>query len=477
MQNIPKIVRERLKTATPAGPHPDAEVLTAFAERSLAELERAVVLEHLARCGQCRDVLALALPAPEALQTVIVPARSRWLTWPALRWGAVAAGVVVVASFGILQYQRHRQPVTMVARQITRPEAVATQVQPEAAAPSPSPAQAEKQDKRLAAAPASPEAASAGKAAAALPNQQEMLAHAGAPQAAARVGAGGGMGAGVGARALAHGPKMPAQWQQQQNLPRIPTPGAAVPLPNEKQQAAGASVGAPIPPASQMVEVEASSQAAPVAVQARNEQVEVQAGVAQQQFDYAVGKAKAPVQAEAKAGAVGGVILQKETTAPALKGDNFTELAAVAPLPRWTIDSSGGLQRSFDQGKTWQDVNVNANPAPAASATTLQVVAKAARAKENPTEKKSLKAAFAVPVLRAVTAIGAEVWAGGSGGALYHSLDAGNHWARVIPSSADTTLTDDIVSLEFPDAQHGKITTSTAESWTTSDGGKTWQKQ
>jgi hypothetical protein len=476
MQNIPKIVRERLKAATPAGPHPDAEVLTAFAERSLPELERAAVLEHLARCGECRDVLALALPASEALQTVILPARSRWLTWPALRWGVVAAGVVVVASFGILQYQRQRQPVAMVAKQTARPETAATYVQPEEAAPSPSPAQAEKQDKGLAAGPASPEATLAGRAGAALPNERKMIARAQAPQAPVRAGAGGGIGAGVGAGAPAHGPEMPAQWQQQQNLPRVLTSGAAMPSGNANQQAAGAAVSPATPPASQMVKVEATSQAAPVAAEARNEQVQVQAEAGQQQLDYSIGKAKAPVQAATSGGTLGGPISQQEA-ALAVKGRNFAELATALSFPRWTINSSGGLQRSFDQGKTWQDVDVNANPAPAASATTLEVVAKTARAKENPPEKKSLKAAFAVPVFRAVAAIGAEVWAGGAGGALYHSLDAGSHWTHVIPESDGATLTGDIVSLEFPDAQRGRITTSTAESWTTGDGGQTWQKQ
>ena len=62
MQNVPKIVRERLKAAPPATEHPDANALTAFAERVLPERERALVFDHLARCGDCRDVVALALP-------------------------------------------------------------------------------------------------------------------------------------------------------------------------------------------------------------------------------------------------------------------------------------------------------------------------------------------------------------------------------------------------------------------------------
>ena len=112
MQNVPKIVRDRLQAAPPAVNHPDADLLTAFAERSLPDRERTVVLEHLARCGDCRGIVALSLPEVESVQTTVRPSPSGWLTWPALRWGFVAAGVVAVASLGILQFQRRAQHAT-----------------------------------------------------------------------------------------------------------------------------------------------------------------------------------------------------------------------------------------------------------------------------------------------------------------------------------------------------------------------------
>src|SRR5262252_1604065 len=112
MENIPKIVRERLRAATPTVHHPDADVLTAFNERSLPEVERAIVVEHLARCIECRDIIAIAFPPTEAADTVTVPAPTRWLTWPALRWGLAAAGLVVVASVGIVHIQRSSRQQT-----------------------------------------------------------------------------------------------------------------------------------------------------------------------------------------------------------------------------------------------------------------------------------------------------------------------------------------------------------------------------
>src|ERR1700733_5261273 len=103
MQDLPKIVRSRLQ-APPATSHPDADVLTAFAERSLADSERAPVLQHLSYCGDCREIVALALPAPELTDMNISTAPGRdWFSWPILRWSLVAAGILAITSVGIMQ--------------------------------------------------------------------------------------------------------------------------------------------------------------------------------------------------------------------------------------------------------------------------------------------------------------------------------------------------------------------------------------
>src|SRR5579863_4641746 len=106
MSNLPKIVLKQLQA--PAGEHLDADLLTAFAEQSLPESERNFVLGHLSLCSDCREVVALALPATEAVDAAVStrPARGGWLTMPAFRWGVVAAGVLVVTSFGVLQYRQ-----------------------------------------------------------------------------------------------------------------------------------------------------------------------------------------------------------------------------------------------------------------------------------------------------------------------------------------------------------------------------------
>ena len=58
------------------GFHPDAESLSAFSEQALNERERAEVLAHLAVCGRCRQVVALAREAADADdKTAAVPPR------------------------------------------------------------------------------------------------------------------------------------------------------------------------------------------------------------------------------------------------------------------------------------------------------------------------------------------------------------------------------------------------------------------
>jgi photosystem II stability/assembly factor-like uncharacterized protein len=85
--------------------------------------------------------------------------------------------------------------------------------------------------------------------------------------------------------------------------------------------------------------------------------------------------------------------------------------------------------------------------------------------------------AGSTPLFRAISAAGLEVWAGGSAGVLYHSANGGDQWTRVIPSASGILLTGDITGIAFSDPQHGQVTTSTQELWTTFDAGQTWQKR
>ena len=116
MEPLPKIVQRSLQGQPKAEAHPDPDLLTAFAEKSLNDRERAQVLRHLAECAHCREVLSLAMPE---IQPALAPGRemSNWLSWPVLRWGALAACVVVVSAAVTLHYER-REPMRSVAEKV-----------------------------------------------------------------------------------------------------------------------------------------------------------------------------------------------------------------------------------------------------------------------------------------------------------------------------------------------------------------------
>jgi hypothetical protein len=540
MSNVPKIVLKQLQSR--ADEHLDADLLTAFAERSLPESERTLVLDHLSRCSDCREVVALALPATEAVNVAVSarrPARAGWLTMPALRWGVVAAGVLVVTSFGVLQYrQTHpgkekqlaaavipRQPITSTPLQIPTTSAQTS------AAPAALPHAEEKVqlDKRVEARkqfpsmfPQSKSASDAGVAArgALRPSSPASRVSPGTI-----AGSGGGIASGFGA-----------------GLGTNPSTAVTV-------EAQGGALAAPEAQASDQI---AQNQVQQLPLPGRNV------------TDLSVAKAKDPVPAAAAPMQAPSVALH---TSPSLMQH---------ASPRWMITSSGGLRRSLDAGLTWEDVNINSgsiggvvkdpsgaviadasvtvtnldtaekhvessggdgifnfsNLSPGryridiekpgfnhfvqgpvilneqqnarldaalrvgqvsetvevAAATSMQVetcsglenMKKNRLRQENAMQaRETQKHRLSTPnlVFRALAATGSEVWAGGSNAVLYHSLDAGAHWTRVQPSSAGIELTGDITAVDFSDLQHGRITTSTPEVWTTADDGQTWQKQ
>ena len=251
MPNVPKIVRERLRAATAPVNHPDADLLTAFAERSLPELDRGVVLEHLARCVDCRDIVALALPATESEQTVLRPSSGGWLSWPALRWAFVAAGVVAIASLGVVQYRGRSRPESMAAH-----EPVASQNQKNLEVASNEPkkqeldqfvasAPAEKRDKlQVPAAPAFADLSSktntseAGKK---IMARSDVTPPAVLPLAGASRG--GAVGGGVAQGAASFGPRVANnQWQQNAVRNQAPAPPPMSFGKRESNQAAKAQV-------------------------------------------------------------------------------------------------------------------------------------------------------------------------------------------------------------------------------------------
>src|SRR3954464_3001378 len=123
MDQLPKIVQQILRRTAKPAVHPDPDLLTAFAEKSLNDRERSHVLQHLATCADCRDVVSFALPETSATP---LPSRERssWLTWSMLRWGALAACVVVVGAAVTLHYDGWQGERSVAEKSQAAPTAV-----------------------------------------------------------------------------------------------------------------------------------------------------------------------------------------------------------------------------------------------------------------------------------------------------------------------------------------------------------------
>jgi len=458
MQDVPKIVLKRLQETAGAEAHPDADLLTAFAEKSLGESERTGVMEHLARCSDCREVVALALPANEAVAVAATsrPSRSGWFSWPGLRWGVAIAGIIAIASFGVLQYRQRQKSEILNSNLIARnePAANAAQALPPSPAPPESqniilPAEKSKQadKKKQTEQPGGLQSSNTENFTIAPPTRAMNRAAPaggavkGATSGMARGGVAGGnflgSGSGTGVAAKAAAPSARNTATVVGELKNA-TPEETAKL--EPRLARGQAGGVP----STAVTIEAAPQSAEAAVTTESQ-------AADQIIESPKGQ---PSQYESSATL--GVVEAKDAAAM-----SNLELAT----PRWSISVEGGLQRSFDGGKTWVEVNPG------------QVGSSAGKTHGFAMRKKTAEQGNPHTVFRAVSAAGTEVWAGGSAAMLYHSTDSGLHWAHIVPSESEVALTGDITSVEFSDPQHGKIATSAGEVWITADDGKTWHRQ
>jgi hypothetical protein len=479
MQNVPQFVLKRLKETQPAiDSHPDSNLLTAFAEQSLAGDEHTRVMEHFVLCGDCRDVVAIALPEIALPATEIIampvpasPARTGWMRWPALRWGALAAGILAVASIsiGVLQLSRRSQQNLVASNRVQKaassPATFSEAPVPQASAPqAPVP-----QDGTRQAFAHRSETITADK----IGGEAKMIR----PRVINGVEThpGSGRGAGIGAGV---GGGFSLSKESAVQAPEAPPAAAGQPqnsAPETRQQEIVGSM-------SEAVEVQ--SAAGPVTTESSQNQVaQNEANKPLNGRDVTnlnsldVVKAKEPVAGQSASNAA--PMPQLASPSPLQTAPQLMLRAS----PRWSINSSGMLQRSFDGGNTWAAIDpaLNATSIGGPMAKESAGNADAARfspAEPNPARQKKAEASpNATAIFRAVAAAGLEVWAGGSGGVLYHTSDGGNRWTRVVPSNGDMLLTGDITLIQFSDTQHGKISTSAGEVWITSDGGQSWRKQ
>lgn len=433
MQQLPKIVKERLRTG-PRSDHPDADVLTAFGERSLPVPERAVVVEHLARCGDCREVIALALPEMEqAVSPGFV--RRPWFSMPVLRWGAIGAAFSVLMTVGVVRYQRDSS--STVASALPGP-----------ALPG---AKDKDQDKSASAANAPSASVTEARQQVVKPSPATQIAPVTAQTVTSRKER----------AAQANGLRLKTESNALAFAARASSP--PIPRQSETVEVAGASPSV----APEQSALDSSQNQAQVAIQ-QNQISQQSDQQADQQSPSvgreAVGKAKAPIPS-----ATGASLARNSGRSLQLAQAS----AVLISIPRWMISSAGGLQKSYDQGKTWQPVSLNVSSTPASTASPTEATTRA----EEISKAKKQNDGVAPPSVLAISTSGLEIWAGAAGGVLYHSADAGDHWTSSVPHDGNVSLTGDITSVEFTDALHGKASTSTSEVWTTSNDGQSWSKK
>src|SRR5580658_2198431 len=143
------------------GVHPDADQLSAFVEHVLPVHERNDVLAHLAACRDCRETVAMALPAAEVFEqtaaaaaavpaaavmaaapiNVAAPPRRAWFA----RWTILLPAAAAVAALGLFVAYVSRAPSHTTVEQALPeqaqsaapqgPASIQRSVQPSAIAP------------------------------------------------------------------------------------------------------------------------------------------------------------------------------------------------------------------------------------------------------------------------------------------------------------------------------------------------------
>ena len=446
MAGLPKIALARLKvnpksSGPPVGPdafqgaeHPDANLLSAFAEKALTKSERTQVLNHLSQCADCREVAALSLPAEAELpEPTRVAAWWRWNPWPVLRWGALAAAlgavtIVVVLHPGMWnshpENSRIMQPPTLAGNISSAPQAIP-------ATPSPLPASEAAQAK------AQLEARASGGEMAAMakgPGTHQDLSlddHAARAKARQQVT----LMAASPAPAPIRAENVPAvKAEQEESKGGNTLTAGALPAPSLPSAPPGKPMAAPEGAA----KASADSRASQTVVHATTQSVEVTAAgprASSADADYA--KTAAPMTAEA------GVRVTAQAARSEMRASRKDmEFGAGQPAALWSVSPQGKVLRSTDAGKTFEQVHV----------------------------ARGIK-------FRAIAALGNDVWTGGTGGALFHSTDGGANWTRVSLNFGGSTVTEMITNIQLRDRQHLTITTASGAQWVSEDGGQNWQKK
>jgi hypothetical protein len=456
-RKLPKPVFDAL--GRPSGSaHPSADLLAAFAEQALPARETDAVTAHLAQCGECRETVFLAAQAVEEDEAVRHPERDAlrlpWLRpaareaamaraplaaspqpaaqmtrltmkpgvdrtplprkWRTLTWATpLVAALVIAAAFIVHDRSRVAEVRENIAYQIANNKAGAEEYARMSgkAAPAPEPQSVP---------PSATAAMKAAPGATALTEQQRQAL-------------------------VAEKQKKLEEYRQQaeQNSGKNDTLALAYREPGQQ-----AMEEVPPPPGANAA---SSAGLQPNAVQLPPPGTPTQSA----SLSAAPPPATSPPPGAQPAGATGGSrglagsMLARKATATSnnsmkvaadRNADANLESAQLQPPEiDWRISREGHLEVSIVSG-VWRRMLAD-------QPTTFHVVAVLSRK---------------------------EVWAGGDGGALFHSTDGGQHFKKVEVAGLAAKAT--VISIQFDDAQHGVVGTEDGGRWRTTDGGATWTK-
>jgi len=530
MDPLQKLVRDRLRTKVPLE-HPNAEVLSAFAENALPATEHDAVVEHLSACAHCRDLLFLAAPPASEPQQVFAAPKAR--PYFALRWGTLVACLVIGA---VVLVSRHRSMQPMVG--FTSAKSQSTQVPQNLAVQEKLPAELESmRDKQLAlrvlplpASPpprghAEPKASTAEpRASMAFDDSGEISVSRGAnwdgsplreravvnglPKAAPEAGAsfgtiGGPIGNGASAGRVAQtpgasSPENPA-WKAE-NRPAFPqdalsTVGLAKADASKDKLFFHGNVegtvydltGAAVPHAKITATGPLGEKTALSDDSGKFSFDTLAAGTYQVRVD-ATGFRQALTQVAVLSDkqATADFRLQPGATTETIEIEAAAALIATPSAANRVVASDAQVansdQASGSRAQTttetkqkaalWHETNALAK-VPVGQQFSLSTQGSVQRSNDGGKTWVPLAVAEGT-VFRAVAFDGNQVWAAGNAGLLYHSLDGGEHWTRVTPLSDGEKIQADITEIQFPDPDHVVLRSATGQRWASTDGGKTW---
>lgn len=508
MNGMRKLVSARLRAQAVAGPHPDAEVLSAFAEKALPEVQRKAVLQHLSECANCRDVVFLSLPESSEAQPVLA-LPSRRFSRLALGWGTLAAAIAVCVV--VFVGTRHQQTIAnykapapakepgRMAAELKTPSDVAEMrtLRDDRVATRTGAVRELERDKSI----PTPKHMTAKPAGKFDFDQNEEVRLAGSNTTQANTieapsrsfASANSRVAGVPSSApAAPSPIVGAQIQNQNAIGGIAGQGQGEGV----SQLMGNLAGTVSDPSGAVIPNATVTMVGPVGTRAQQSDRHGQFAFDQLSGGSYSVKATAPgfqTKDLRQVAVLDGKVSNVQVTLNPASSSETVAVSASSQLvdePAANDQLQARLQVPANQAaiasKSKQKDELKKSPVAggyASFAKTLNVspqwtLSPAGALLRSLDSGKSWQAVSVEKnTFRALSAIGAHIWVAGSKGILYHSADSGQSWTKVTPVAGGQALQSDITRVDFADGANGTLTTSGGEVWATSNAGQTWTKR